>query len=201
MPIHIGRFMQPMRQRIHQQGRRNTDVVALREAIHRDAHKAIGMVHHIIGNACFFRAENQGDRSGETYALQSDLEELASELLSLQNYVQTYFGHIRSENEQWYFTATGGLTGTNNSMTSSSSFSQYMLLVGQSFRTKANSVVSFVKIKLPLGTQPSPDKVFISPYSSTLTTNDFTYADAISTNEAPPGNGVPVCLSCISFAF
>ena len=130
-------------------------------------------------------AENQGDRSGETYALQSDLEELASELLSLQNYVQTYFGHIRSENEQWYFTATGGLTGTNNSMTSSSSFSQYMLLVGQSFRTKANSVVSFVKIKLPLGTQPSPDKVFISPYSSTLTTNDFTYADAISTNEAP----------------
>ena len=46
-------------------------------------------------------------------------------------------------------------------------------------------MITSVKIKLPQGTQPDHDKVFIAPYNSTLYTNSFTYSTALSTNEAP----------------
>ena len=130
-------------------------------------------------------ADTPGDRANNLYALQSDLEDLEAELLSLQTYVQTYLNHIRSENETWYFSSMGGLSGTNDSLTASATATQYTLLAGQSFRTKANSVITSVKIKLPQGTQPTPDKVFIAPYNQTLITNTFTYATSILTNEAP----------------
>lgn len=130
-------------------------------------------------------ADTPGDRENNIYALQSDLEDLEAELLSLQTYVQTYLSHIRSENETWYFSSTGGLSGTNDSLAASATAAQYTLLAGQSFRTKANSVITSIKIKLPQGTQPTPDKVFIAPYNQTLITNTFTYATSISTNEAP----------------
>ena len=130
-------------------------------------------------------ADTPGDRANYPYALQSDLLALEAELSALQIYVQTYLGHIRSENETWYFSATGGLSGTNNSLIATATASQYTLLAGQSFRTKADSVISSIKIKLPQGTQPTPDKVFIAPYNSTLYTNSFTYATTLSTNEAP----------------
>ena len=130
-------------------------------------------------------ADTPGDRANYPYALQSDLLALEAELLALQTYVQTYLGHIRAENETWYFSSAGGLSGTNDSLLASASATQYTLLAGQSFRTKADSVITSVKIKLPQGTQPDHDKVFIAPYNSTLYTNSFTYSTALSTNEAP----------------
>lgn len=129
--------------------------------------------------------ENQGDRTGETYALQSDLEALASELLSLQNYVQTYLGHIKSEEETWYFTIDGALLGTNATMTAVSSQISSTVLIGQTFQVKNNSNIRKIKIKAELSSPPY-NCVFLSPYSPTITTNAFVYADS-RTNE---GNNI-----------
>lgn len=130
-------------------------------------------------------AESQGDRTGETYALQSDLEELASELLSLQNYVHTYLGHLKSEEETWYFTIDGALLGTNATMSVNSSSISSTVLIGQTFQVKNNSNIRKIKIKAELSAPPY-NCVFLSPYSSTITTNTFAYADS-RTNE---GNNI-----------
>lgn len=130
-------------------------------------------------------AESQGDRTGETYALQSDLEELASELLSLQNYVHTYLGHLKSEEETWYFTIDGALLGTNATMSANSSSISSTVLIGQTFQVKNNSNIRKIKIKAELSAPPY-NCVFLSPYSSTITTNTFAYADS-RTNE---GNNI-----------
>ena len=61
MPVDIGGGMKTIRQRIQQQGRRNTDVITLREAIHRDAHVHVGMLDGIIGKAQLLRAKDQSD--------------------------------------------------------------------------------------------------------------------------------------------
>ena len=130
-------------------------------------------------------AESQGDRTGETYALQSDLEELASELLSLQNYVHTYLGHLKSEEETWYFTIDGALLGTNATMSANSSSISSTVLIGQTFQVKNNSNIRKIKIQAELSAPPY-NCVFLSPYSSTITTNTFAYADS-RTNE---GNNI-----------
>ena len=61
VPVDIGGGMKTIRQRIQQQGRRNADVVALREAIHRDAHMHVGMLDGIIGKAKLLSTEDQSD--------------------------------------------------------------------------------------------------------------------------------------------
>ena len=60
MPRDVGRGVQPVRQRIKQQGRRNADVIALREAEHRDADVHIGVLNGIIREAEFLSAKHQG---------------------------------------------------------------------------------------------------------------------------------------------
>ncbi|MBR5902378.1 hypothetical protein IKZ40_08580 [bacterium] len=122
-------------------------------------------------------AENQGNRTGETYALQSDLEELASELLSLQNYVRTYLGHLKAEEETWYFTIDGALLGTNATMSANSSSISSTVLIGQTFQVKNISNIRKIKIKAELSAPPY-NCVFLSPYSPTITTNTFVYADS-----------------------
>ena len=62
VPVDVGGSMKAVGQGVEQQGRRYTDVVALREAIHRDADVHVGMFHRIIRKAEFLRAENQSDR-------------------------------------------------------------------------------------------------------------------------------------------
>lgn len=122
-------------------------------------------------------AENQGDRSGETYALQSDLEELESELLYLLNYVQTYLGHLKAQNETWYFTEGGALLGTNLTMSVNSSSISSTVLIGQTFQVRNNSKIRKIKIKAELSAPPY-NCVFLSPYSPTIATNTFVYADS-----------------------
>lgn len=129
--------------------------------------------------------EGPGDRAQTLYALQSDLEALETELNALQTYVQTYLGHLTTGDKKWYFLDSGFLAGTNNSFTANAAISQYVLLVGQTFRTKIDSVITKIKIRLPIGMPLSPDRVFISPYNSTLSTNTFINATSVETNEAP----------------
>ena len=129
--------------------------------------------------------EGEGNRAQTLYALQSDLETLEAELNALQTYVQTYLGHLTTGDKKWYFLDSGFLAGTNNSFTADASISQYVLLVGQTFRTKIDSVITKIKIRLPIGMPLSPDRVFISPYNSTLSTNGFINAISVETNEAP----------------
>ncbi len=129
--------------------------------------------------------EGEGNRAQTLYALQSDLETLEAELNALQTYVQTYLGHLTTGDKKWYFLDSGFLAGTNNSFTADASISQYVYLVGQTFRTKIDSVITQVKIRLPIGMPLSPDRVFISPYNSTLSTNTFINATSVETNEAP----------------
>ena len=129
--------------------------------------------------------EGPGDRAQTLYALQSDLEALETELNALQTYVQTYLGHLTTGDKKWYFLDSGFLAGTNNSFTANAAISQYVLLVGQTFRTKIDSVITKIKIRLPIGMPLSPDRVFISPYNSTLSTNGFINAISVETNEAP----------------
>ena len=129
--------------------------------------------------------EGQGDRAQTLYALQSDLEAIESEINALQTYVQTYLGHLTTGDKKWYFLDSGFLAGTNNSFTANAAISQYILLVGQTFRTKTDSVITKIKIRLPNGIYPLPDRVFISPYNSTLSTNTFINAISVDTNEAP----------------
>ena len=129
--------------------------------------------------------EGQGDRAQTLYALQTDLEALEDELNALQTYVQTYLGHLTTGDKKWYFLDSGFLAGTNNSFTADASISQYVFLVGQTFRTKTDSVITKIKIRLPIGIPLSPDRVFISPYNSTLSTNTFINAVSVETNEAP----------------
>ena len=129
--------------------------------------------------------EGQGDRAQTLYALQSDLEAIESEINALQIYVQTYLGHLTTGDKKWYFLDSGFLAGTNNSFTANAAISQYILLVGQTFRTKTDSVITKIKIRLPNGIYPLPDRVFISPYNSTLSTNTFINAISVDTNEAP----------------
>ena len=54
--------MQPLRQRVHQQSRGNTDIEALCEAVHRYLHIHVGMFKRIVGETGFFRTEHHGDR-------------------------------------------------------------------------------------------------------------------------------------------
>ena len=129
--------------------------------------------------------EGEGNRAQTLYALQSDLETLEAELNALQTYVQTYLGHLTTGDKKWYFLDSGFLAGTNNSFTADASISQYVYLVGQTFRTKIDSVITKIKICLPIGMPLSPDRVFISPYNSTLSTNTFINATSVETNEAP----------------
>ncbi len=129
--------------------------------------------------------EGAGDRAQTLYAMQSDLEALEAELNALQTYVQTYLGHLTTGDKKWYFLDSGFLAGTNNSFTANAAISQYVLLVGQTFRTKIDSVITKIKIRLPIGMPLSPDRVFISPYNSTLSTNGFINAISVETNEAP----------------
>ena len=129
--------------------------------------------------------EGEGDRAQTLYALQSDLETLESELNALQTYVQTYLGHLTTGDKKWYFLDSGFLAGTNNSFTADAAISQYVYLVGQTFRTKIDSVITQIKIRLPMGMPLSSDRVFISPYNSTLSTNTFINATSVETNEAP----------------
>lgn len=129
--------------------------------------------------------EGPGDRAQTLYALQSDLKTLEVELNALQTYVQTYLGHLTTGDNKWYFLDSGFLAGTNNSFTADASISQYVYLVGQTFRTKIDSVITKIKICLPIGMPLSPDRVFISPYNSTLSTNTFINATSVETNEAP----------------
>ena len=129
--------------------------------------------------------EGQGDRAQTLYALQSDLEAIESEINALQTYVQTYLGHLTTGDKKWYFLNSGFLAGTNNSFTANAAISQYILLVGQTFRTKTDSVITKIKIRLPNGIYPLSDRVFISPYNSTLSTNTFINAISVDTNEAP----------------
>lgn len=129
--------------------------------------------------------EGQGDRAQTLYAMQSDLEALEAELNALQTYVQTYLGHLTTGDKKLYFLDSGFLAGTNNSLTANAAISQYVLLVGQTFRTKIDSVITKIKIRLPIGMPLSPDRVFISPYNSTLSTNTFVNAISVETNEAP----------------
>ena len=129
--------------------------------------------------------EGPGDRAQTLYAMQSDLEALEAELNALQTYVQTYLGHLTTGDKKWYFLDSGFLAGTNNSFTANAAISQYVLLVGQTFRTKIDSVITKIKIRLPIGMPLSPDRVFISPYNSTLSTNTFINAISVETNEAP----------------
>lgn len=129
--------------------------------------------------------EGEGNRAQTLYALQSDLETLEAELNALQTYVQTYLGHLTTGDKKWYFLDSGFLAGTNNSFTADASISQYVYLVGQTFRTKIDSVITQVKMRLPIGMPLSPDRVFISPYNSTLSTNTFINATSVETNEAP----------------
>lgn len=129
--------------------------------------------------------EGEGNRAQTLYALQSDLETLETELNALQTYVQTYLGHLTTGDKKWYFLDSGFLAGTNNSFTANASISQYVYLVGQTFRTKIDSVITQIKIRLPIGMPLSPDRVFISPYNSTLSTNTFINAVSVETNEAP----------------
>ena len=129
--------------------------------------------------------EGEGNRAQTLYALQSDLEALEAELNALQTYIQTYLGHLTIGDKKWYFLDSGFLAGTNNSFTADASISQYVYLVGQTFRTKIDSVITKIKIRLPIGMPLSPDRVFISPYNSTLSTNTFINATSVETNEAP----------------
>ena len=129
--------------------------------------------------------EGEGNRAQTLYALQSDLETLEVELNALQTYVQTYLGHLTTGDKKWYFLDSGFLAGTNNSFTADASISQYVYLVGQTFRTKIDSVITKIKICLPIGMPLSPDRVFIAPYNSTLSTNTFINATSVETNEAP----------------
>ena len=129
--------------------------------------------------------EGEGDRAQTLYALQSDLETLETELNALQTYVQTYLGHLTTGDKKWYFLDSGFLAGTNNSFTADAAISQYVYLVGQTFRTKIDSVITKIKIRLPMGMPLSSDRVFISPYNSTLSTNTFINAVSVETNEAP----------------
>ena len=129
--------------------------------------------------------EGEGNRAQTLYALQSDLEALEAEFNALQTYVQTYLGHLTTGDKKWYFLDSGFLAGTNNSFTADASISQYVFLVGQTFRTKIDSVITQVKIRLPIGMPLSLDRVFISPYNSTLSTNTFINAVSVETNEAP----------------
>jgi hypothetical protein len=129
--------------------------------------------------------EGQGDRAQTLYALQSDLEAIESEINALQTYVQTYLGHLTTGDKKWYFLDSGFLAGTNNSFTANAAVAQYVLLVGQTFRTKTDSVITKIKIRLLNGIYPLPDRVFISPYNSTLSTNTFINAISVDTNEAP----------------
>ncbi|MBP5628192.1 hypothetical protein J6X96_08550 [bacterium] len=129
--------------------------------------------------------EGEGNRAQTLYALQSDLEALEAELNALQTYVQTYLGHLTTGDKKWYFLDSGFLAGTNYSFTADASISQYVPLVGQTFRTKIDSVITKIKIRLPIGMPLSPDRVFISPFNFTLSTNTFINAVSIETNEAP----------------
>ena len=129
--------------------------------------------------------EGPGDRAQTLYALQSDLEVLEAELNALQTYVQTYLGHLTTGDKKWYFLDSGFLAGTNHSFTANAAISQYVLLVGQTFRTRIDSVITQIKIRLPIGMPLSPDRVFVSPYNSTLSTNTFINATSVETNEAP----------------
>lgn len=61
VPVDVSGGMKTIRQGIQQQGRRNADVVALREAVHRDAHMHVSMLNGIIGKAQLLRAKDQSD--------------------------------------------------------------------------------------------------------------------------------------------
>lgn len=123
----------------------------------------------------------QGDRSGTEYALQSDLENLEAELLSLQNYVQIYLGHLKSQNEKWYFTMDGALLGTNLTMSAQTSPISSTILIGQTFQVKTSSSIRSIRLKVGPSAPPYGN-VFISPFGTSIDTNTFVYATS-TTNE------------------
>ena len=123
--------------------------------------------------------EGEGNRAQTLYALQSDLEALEAELSVLKTYVQTYLGHLKAQDEKWYFTIDGSLLGSNITMTASNSIASSMTLIGQTFQVKKESIISGVRLKVDSPIPPF-NNVFISPYHPTITTNTFTYSHSIS---------------------
>lgn len=121
--------------------------------------------------------ENQGDRTDDIQALQASLEALEAELTLLQNYVHAYLGHLKSEEETWYFTEDGALLGTNLTMSVNSSSISSTVLIGQTFQVRNNSKIRKIKIKAELSAPPY-NCVFLSPYSPTIATNTFVYANS-----------------------
>lgn len=121
--------------------------------------------------------KNQGDRTDDIQALQASLEALEAELTLLQNYVHAYLGHLKSEEETWYFTEDGALLGTNLTMSVNSSSISSTVLIGQTFQVRNNSKIRKIKIKAELSAPPY-NCVFLSPYSPTIATNTFVYANS-----------------------
>ncbi len=121
--------------------------------------------------------DDQGDRTGENNDLQLRLNEIESELLALQSYVQTYLGHLKSQNEKWYFTKGGALLGENQTMNASGSQINSSILVGQTFQVAKESKISSIKLKVGSTTPPYAN-VFISPFATTINTNTFVYANS-----------------------
>ena len=58
VPVDVRRSMETIGQRVHQQGSRHTDIIALREAIHRDADMHVSMLNGIIRKAKLLRTED-----------------------------------------------------------------------------------------------------------------------------------------------
>ena len=125
------------------------------------------------------------DRAQGLYAFQSDLEELENNFINFKNYVNAYFRYVVSSRGKWLLLKEDYLAGTNNTLTADFVASQYSLLIGQSFALKERGYIDYIKIRFPLGQHPSPDKVFLTQYHSTISTNNFIYSCAVSTNEAP----------------
>ena len=143
----------------------------------KDLNKIIEDYSKISSELVISSVENQGDRTDDIQALQAALEALEAELTSLQNYVHKYLGHLKSEEETWYFTIDGALLGTNASMVATPSSISSTVLIGQTFQVKNNSNIRKIKIKAELSAPPY-NCVFLSPYSPTITTNTFVYASS-----------------------
>ena len=124
-------------------------------------------------------ADDQGDGLRENNDLQLQLNEIESELRALQSYVQTYLGHLKSQNEKWYFTKDGALFGENQTMSASGSQISSSVLIGQTFQVAKESKIASIKIRVGSSTPPYAN-VFISPFATTINTNTFVYANSCS---------------------
>lgn len=123
--------------------------------------------------------DNQGDRSGENNNIETRLNDLEAELSALQNYVQTYLGHLKSQDDVWYFTIDGTLLGTNQTMTANTSQILNTVLVGQTFQVKNESNIRSIKLKVG-SIVPPYGNVFVSPFGTSIDTNTFVYANSRS---------------------